>query len=106
MQLINVGFGNIVSANRIIAIVSPESAPIKRLVQEAKDQGRAIDATCGRRTRAVLIMDSDHVVLSAVQPETVAGRFDEEASAVRWTDTASFWISINMLSYGRISKKW
>lgn len=90
MQLINVGFGNIVSANRIIAIVSPESAPIKRLVQEAKDQGRAIDATCGRRTRAVLIMDSDHVVLSAVQPETVAGRFDEEASAVRWTDTASF----------------
>lgn len=74
MQLINVGFGNIVSANRIIAIVSPESAPIKRLVQEAKDQGRAIDATCGRRTRAVLIMDSDHVVLSAVQPETVAGR--------------------------------
>lgn len=80
MQLINVGFGNIVSANRIIAIVSPESAPIKRLVQEAKDQGRAIDATCGRRTRAVLIMDSDHVVLSAVQPETVAGRFNEEAS--------------------------
>ncbi len=76
MQLINVGFGNIVSANRIIAIVSPESAPVKRLVQEAKDQGRAIDATCGRKTRAVLIMDSDHVVLSAVQPETVAGRFD------------------------------
>ena len=79
MQLINVGFGNIVSANRIIAIVSPESAPIKRLVQEAKDQGRAI-ATCGRRTRAVLIMDSDHVVLSAVQPETVAGRFDEDVT--------------------------
>ena len=76
MQLINVGFGNIVSANRIIAIVSPESAPVKRLVQEAKDQGRAIDATCGRKTRAVLIMDSDHVVLSAVEPETVAGRFD------------------------------
>ncbi len=76
MQLINVGFGNIVSANRIIAIVSPESAPIKRLVQEAKDNGTAIDATCGRRTRAVLIMDSDHVVLSALQPETVAGRFD------------------------------
>lgn len=76
MQLINVGFGNIVSASRIIAIVSPESAPIKRLVQEAKDKGMAIDATCGRKTRAVLIMDSDHVVLSAVQPETVAGRFD------------------------------
>lgn len=76
MQLINIGFGNIVSANRIIAIVSPESAPIKRLVQEAKDNGTAIDATCGRRTRAVLIMDSDHIVLSALQPETVAGRFD------------------------------
>ena len=80
MQLINVGFGNIVSANRIIAIVSPESAPIKRLVQEAKDQGRAIDATCGRKTRAVLIMDSDHVVLSAVQPETVAGRFEGDTT--------------------------
>ncbi len=80
MQLINIGFGNIVSSDRIIAIVSPESAPIKRMVQEAKDQGRAIDATCGRRTRAVLIMDSDHVVLSAVQPETVAGRFGEDAS--------------------------
>lgn len=78
MQLINVGFGNVVSANRIISIVSPESAPIKRLVQDAKDQGKAIDATCGRKTRAVLIMDSDHIVLSAVQPETVAGRFDED----------------------------
>ncbi len=78
MQLINIGFGNIVSANRIIAIVSPESAPIKRMVQEAKDQGRAIDATCGRRTRAVIIMDSDHVVLSAVQPETITGRLNEK----------------------------
>ena len=76
MQLINVGFGNIVSANRIIAIVSPESAPVKRLVQEAKDQGRAIDATCGRKTRAVIIMDSGHVILSAVQPETIANRVD------------------------------
>ena len=76
MQLVNIGFGNSVSANRIIAIISPESAPIKRLVQEAKEQGRAIDATCGRRTRAVIIMDSDHVVLSSVQPETVAGRFE------------------------------
>lgn len=74
MQLINIGFGNIVSANRIISIVSPESAPIKRLVQEAKDKGVAIDATYGRRTRAVIVMDSGHVVLSAVQPETVAGR--------------------------------
>ncbi len=76
MQLVNIGFGNSVSANRIIAIISPESAPIKRLVQDAKEQGRAIDATCGRRTRAVIIMDSDHVVLSSVQPETVAGRFE------------------------------
>lgn len=78
MQLINIGFGNIVSANRIIAIVSPESAPIKRIVQEAKDEGMAVDATYGRRTRAVIIMDSGHVVLSAVQPETVAGRLEKE----------------------------
>ena len=74
MKLINIGFGNMVSANRLIAIVSPESAPIKRIVQDAKDRGSLIDATYGRRTRAVLIMDNDHVVLSAVQPETVAGR--------------------------------
>lgn len=78
MQLINIGFGNIVSANRIIAIVSPESAPIKRIVQEAKDSKMAVDATYGRRTRAVLIMDSGHVILSAVQPETVASRFDKD----------------------------
>lgn len=78
MQLINIGFGNIVSANRIIAIVSPESAPIKRMVQEAKDNGTAIDATYGRRTRAVVIMDSRHIILSAVQPETVAGRLDKD----------------------------
>ncbi len=76
MQLVNIGFGNIVSANRIIAIVSPESAPIKRIIQDAKDKGTAVDATYGRRTRAVVIMDSGHVVLSAVQPETVAGRLD------------------------------
>jgi len=78
MQLINIGFGNIVSANRIISIVSPESAPIKRIVQEAKDDGMAVDATYGRRTRAVIIMDSEHVILSAVQPETVANRLDKE----------------------------
>ncbi len=76
MQFINVGFGNIVSANRIIAIVSPESAPIKRMIQEAKDDGLAIDATYGRRTRAVIMMDSGHIILSAIQPETVAGRID------------------------------
>ena len=77
MQLVNIVFGNIVSANRIIAIVSPESAPIKRMVQEAKDKGTAIDATYGRRTRAVVITDSDHLILSALQPETVAARLDK-----------------------------
>ena len=77
IKLINIGFGNIVSANRIIAIVSPESAPIKRMVQEAKDKGTAIDATYGRRTRAVVITDSDHLILSALQPETVASRLDK-----------------------------
>ncbi len=76
MQLINIGFGNIVSAERIISIVSPESAPIKRIVQEAKDSKNAIDATFGRRTRSVIIMDSGHIILSAVQPETIAGRVD------------------------------
>lgn len=74
MKLVNVGFGNMVSAGRMIAVVGPESAPIKRIVQEARDRGVLIDATYGRRTRAVLVMDSDHVVLSAIQPETIAGR--------------------------------
>jgi regulator of extracellular matrix RemA (YlzA/DUF370 family) len=74
MKLINIGFGNIVAANRLIAIVSPESAPIKRIVQEARDRGMLIDATYGRRTRAVIVTDSDHIILSAVQPETVAHR--------------------------------
>jgi extracellular matrix regulatory protein A len=74
-KLINIGFGNIVTANRVIAIVSPESAPIKRLIADAKEKGQLIDATYGRRTRAVIIIDSNHVVLSAIQPETVANRF-------------------------------
>ena len=74
MKLINIGFGNMVSASRLIAIVSPESAPIKRMVQEARDRGVLVDATYGRRTRAVLSTDSDHIILSALQPETVAGR--------------------------------
>ena len=74
MQLINIGFGNMVSSARVIAIVSPESAPIKRIIQEAKDKGTLIDATYGRRTRAVLIMDSDHVVLSALSTEKMAPR--------------------------------
>ena len=78
MKLINIGFGNVVSAAKVVAIVSPESAPIKRVIQDAKDKGRVIDATYGRRTRAVIITDSDHVILSAVQPETVAGRLDKE----------------------------
>ncbi len=79
MKLINIGFGNIISANRLVAIVSPESAPIKRVIQDARDRGMLIDATYGRRTRAVIIMDSDHIILSAVQPGTVAHRLDENA---------------------------
>lgn len=81
MKLINIGFGNMVAANRLVAIVSPESAPIKRIIQDARENGSLIDATYGRRTRAVIITDSDHIILSAVQPETVAGRvadYDEE----------------------------
>ena len=76
MKFINIGFGNVVSADKLVAIVSPESAPIKRIVQDARDRGTLIDATYGRRTRAVIISDSDHVILSAVQPETIAHRFD------------------------------
>lgn len=74
IKLINIGFGNVVSVNRIIAIISPESAPIKRIIQEARDKGMLIDATYGRRTRAVVVTDSGHILLSAVQPETVANR--------------------------------
>ena len=74
MKLINVGFGNMVSSDRLVAIVSPESAPIKRMIQDARDRGMLIDATYGRRTRAVLITDSDHIILSAIQPETVGNR--------------------------------
>jgi extracellular matrix regulatory protein A len=75
IKLINIGFGNIVSANRVIAIVSPESAPIKRIITDARDRGQLVDATYGRRTRAVIISDSGHIILSAIQPETVANRF-------------------------------
>ena len=74
MKLINIGFGNMVSANRVLAIVSPESAPIKRIISDVRERGQLVDATYGRRTRAVIIMDSGHVILSALQPETVAGR--------------------------------
>lgn len=79
IKLINIGFGNIVSANRIISIVSPESAPIKRLIQETRDKGLLIDATYGRRTRAVIITDSDHIILTAVQPETIANRISNKS---------------------------
>lgn len=73
-KLINIGFGNVVSANRMIAIISPESAPVKRLIQEAREEGLLIDATYGRKTRGVIVMDSKHIILSAIQPETISGR--------------------------------
>ena len=78
MELVNIGFGNLIAAGRLIAVVSPDSAPIKRLIQETRDGGMLIDATYGRKTASVLIMDSDHVILSAVQPETVAHRVDDD----------------------------
>lgn len=78
MKLINIGFGNMVSASRLVAIVSPESAPIKRIVQDAKERGNLIDATHGRRTRAVIITDSDHIILTYLQAETVANRLNDE----------------------------
>ena len=78
MKFINVGFGNMVALDRIVALVSPDSAPIKRLVQDSKDEGRVIDVTCGRRTRAVIITDSELVILSAIQTETIANRMDSE----------------------------
>lgn len=79
MKLVNIGFGNMVSANRMIAIVSPESAPIKRIIQEAKERGMLIDATHGRRTRAVIITDSDHIILTYLQAETLANRMTDDA---------------------------
>lgn len=78
MKLVNIGFGNMVAANRMVAIVSPESAPIKRIVQDAKERGTLIDATHGRRTRAVIITDSDHIILTYLQSETVAGRINDD----------------------------
>ena len=82
MKFINIGFGNMVSAGRIIAIAGPDSAPIKRLVQDAKEDDRVIDVSCGRRTRAVIITDSDHVILSAIQAETITNRLANEDSSV------------------------
>ena len=78
MKFISIGYGNIVAADRVVALVSPDSAPVKRLVQDAREQGRVIDVSCGRRTIAVIITDSDHVILSAVQAETIANRLDSE----------------------------
>ncbi len=82
MKLVNIGFGNMVNSDRIIAVVSPESAPIKRIIREAEDKGNLINATYGRRTRAVIVTDSDHIVLSALQTETVASRLGAETSEV------------------------
>ena len=79
MKFINIGFGNMVAASRMVALVSPDSAPVKRLIQDAKDEGRTIDVTCGRRTRAVIITDSEHVILSAIQAETIANRLEDES---------------------------
>jgi regulator of extracellular matrix RemA (YlzA/DUF370 family) len=79
MKFINIGFGNMVAVDRIVALVSPDSAPVKRLIQDAKDENRTIDVTCGRRTRAVIITDSEHVILSAIQSETIANRLDDES---------------------------
>ena len=76
MKFINIGFGNMVAAERVVAVVSPDSAPIKRLIQDAKDDGRVIDVTCGRKTRAVIVTDSEHVILAAIQTETIANRLD------------------------------
>lgn len=81
MKFINIGFGNMVAADRVVTIVSPESAPIKRLMQDAKSEGRVIDVSCGRRTRAVIITDSGHVIFSAIQSETVANRLENGSDA-------------------------
>ena len=87
MSMINIGFGNIVALNRVIAVVSPESAPIKRLINDAREQGKLVDATYGRKTRAVVIMDSNHVILSAIQSETISQRFNNKNDL----DKASKW---------------
>lgn len=78
MKLINIGFGNMINSERVVAVVSPESAPIKRVIREAEDKGLLVNATYGRRTRAVIVMDSEHIILSAIQPETVSGRLSAE----------------------------
>ena len=86
MKFIHIGFGNTVAANRVVAIVSPDSAPIKRLIQDAKDDGRVIDVSCGRRTRAVIITDSEHVILSAIQADTISNRLSDSLSDAEEAD--------------------
>lgn len=86
MKFINVGFGNMVAADRVVALVSPDSAPMKRLVSEARESGRIIDVTCGRRTRAIIVTDSDHVILSATQPETISNRLADEIDETEETE--------------------
>ncbi|MBQ4556673.1 MAG: DUF370 domain-containing protein [Clostridia bacterium] len=86
MKFINVGFGNMVAADRVVALVSPDSAPMKRLVSEARESGRIIDVTCGRRTRAIIVTDSDHVILSATQPETISNRLADETEYTEETE--------------------
>ena len=81
MKLVNIGFGNLVSAERLLTVVSPDSAPVKRVIQEAKDRSMCIDATYGRKTRAVLLMDTDHVILSAIAPKTLSERMDADFTA-------------------------
>ena len=80
MRFINVGFGNMVAADRVVALVAPDSAPMKRLISEARESGRIIDVTCGRRTRAIIVTDSDHVILSATQPETISNRLADDVA--------------------------
>ena len=82
MKFINIGYGNMVAVDRIVSLVSPDSAPIKRLIQDAKDQGRVIDVSCGRKTRAVIITDSNHVILSAIQTETITNRLSNDDEAI------------------------
>lgn len=86
MRFISIGFGNMVSAARVVSLISPDSAPVKRLIQDAREAGRVIDVTCGRRTRSVIITDSDHVILSAVQAETISNRLNGDGTDTADTD--------------------
>ena len=86
MKFINVGFGNMVAADRVVALVAPDSAPMKRLISEARDGGRVIDVTCGRRTRSIIVTDSDHVILSATQPETISNRLADDSDYTEDSD--------------------